>query len=55
MEFDKPPMCPKCKETMLDPNEIHNGLKTTPKIINGVRLLLVSCANCGAILGVMKK
>lgn len=55
MPNDKPPMCPKCGETTLYPNEIHSGLKLERKPINGIMLLIVYCANCGAIVGVTKE
>lgn len=54
MEHDKEPACPKCKETKLDPNEYHSGLKARPKNINGKRVLLIYCANCGVIISIIK-
>jgi len=55
MPNDKDPACPKCGETTLHPNEYHSGLKLSRKTINGIALLLVYCANCGAIVGVTKE
>jgi len=54
MGNDKPASCPKCGESTLDPNEFHSGLKAVPKNINGIRFLLIYCANCGAIVGTVK-
>ncbi len=52
MNYDKPPTCPKCGETTLHPNEYHSGLKIDRRTINGIVILLVYCANCGAIVGI---
>ena len=54
MEHDKEPSCPKCGESILDPNEYHSGLKARPKNIIGKRMLLLYCANCGAIISIVR-
>lgn len=54
MDIDKPPTCPKCGETTLNPNEYHSGLKTEVKNISGTKFIIVYCSNCGAIVGVVK-
>lgn len=55
MNYDKPPTCPKCAETTLQPNEQHSGLKVDRHPINGIVFLLIYCANCGVIIGVAKE
>ena len=55
MPNDKDPKCPGCGETTLDPNEYHSGLKTKTHPINGKMYLLVYCANCGHIIGLVNR